>query len=35
MYSEDQVGNVPDFDVIKGPERLHDMLSGDAHKAET
>jgi hypothetical protein len=35
MHSEEKVGNVPDFDVIEGPERLHDMLSGDAHKAET
>lgn len=35
MYSEEKVSNVPDFDVIEGPERLQDMLSGDAHKAET
>ena len=34
MYSEEKVGNVPDFDVTEGPERLHDMLSGDAHEAE-
>lgn len=34
MYSE-EVRNVPNFDVIEGPERLHDMFSGDAHKAET
>jgi hypothetical protein len=35
MYSEEKVGNVPNFDVVEGPECLHDMLSGDAHKAET
>jgi hypothetical protein len=35
VHPEEKVGNVPDFDVIEGPERLHDMLSGDAHKAET
>lgn len=36
MYSkEKKKGEVPDFDVIEGPERLHDMLSGNAHKAET
>jgi hypothetical protein len=35
MNSEGKVGSVPDFDVIEGPERLQDMLSGDAHKAKT
>jgi hypothetical protein len=29
-----KVGNVPDFDVFELPERLHDVLSRDAHKAE-
>lgn len=27
-------GNVPDFNVLDWPERLHDMLSGNAHRAE-
>jgi hypothetical protein len=26
--------NVPDFNVLKWAERLHDVLSGDAHRAE-
>jgi hypothetical protein len=29
-----KVGNVPDFDVFEWPKRLHNMLSGNAHKAE-
>ena len=35
MYFEEKVGNVTNFDVVEGPEPLHDMLSRDAHKAET
>lgn len=35
MHSEGEVGNVPDFNVIEESERLHDMFTGDAHKAES
>ena len=36
MYFEKKKreANVPDFDILDWPERLYNMLSGDAHKAE-